>query len=247
MFNLFFKLGRIPSQLKFAEALLVGALLALPIGLRAEIGAAQIEIFSSSDAVNFVCSASLVNKKVLLTAGHCVSDGRGNWHKNVLWAPGYLQGDLPFGVVAAAKGFVFSGWFNNSYLPGDFGFLVLSEPKGEELGWLGILTGGSPNGKAWDQTGYPAAPPYDGEKLTINSSAFGARDCRYGNPCTVAVGSPLTGGSSGGSWNRFYSEEHGLVTNGVNSYGYSSCNVNMYSPYFGSDVWNLYQMAVAEK
>ena len=62
MFNLFFKLARIPSQLKFAEALLVGALLALPIGLRAEIGAAQIEIFSSSDAVKRGSSAFRVGR-----------------------------------------------------------------------------------------------------------------------------------------------------------------------------------------
>jgi hypothetical protein len=35
-----------------------------------------------------------------------------------------------------------------------------------------------------------------------------------------------------------------VYANGLNSYFYLECLDNMYSPYFGEDVWNAYQMAL---
>ena len=192
-----------------------------------------------------LCSASLVNKRVLLTAGHCVATGRGQWHKNFLWVPGYLDGTAPYGVASGEYVLTLSPWFNNGNFAFDVAFMLIVEPKGEELGWLGFMAGGSPNSKVWRQNGYPAAPPYDGQKLTINTSAYGARECATGNPCAIVVGSPLTGGSSGGPW--IYEEGGVLYANGLNSFKRSSCPANMHSPYFAQDAWNLYQNAIGRQ
>ena len=163
----------------------------------------------------FVCSASLVNKRLLLTAGHCVASGNGQWHKNFMWAPGYLNGDRPFGEAFGESVLTFPQWFNSHDFSFDVAFMILTEPRGEELGWLGLTTGGAPDSRNWRQNGYPAAPPYDGSKLAINVSSYGARDCGFGGPCTVAVGSPLTGGSSGGPW--INQQQGDNFANGVNS------------------------------
>lgn len=147
-----------------------------------------------------LCSASLVNRRVLLTAGHCVATGRGQWNKNFAWAPGYLDGDTPFGLAQGDYALALTPWFNNQNWAFDVAFLLIVEQKGDELGWLGFVAGGSPNSRVWHQNGYPASPPFDGQKLTVNTSAFGARDCAFGNPCTIAVGSVMNPGASGGPW-----------------------------------------------
>lgn len=201
--------------------------------------------FQDSAGGNFVCSASLINKRLLLTAGHCVASGRGESHQNFMWAPGYLNGERPFGEAFADHVMTFPQWYNNGNFAFDVGFILLTEPFGEELGWLGFMTGGTPDSKGWRQNGYPAAPPYDGSKLTINISNYGARDCSSGRPCTVAVGSPLTGGSSGGPW--IFERDDDVYANGLNSYGYRNCKQNMYSPYFGAEVWNLYKEALGHQ
>ena len=162
--------------------------------------------FEDASGNPFVCSASLVNKKVLLTAGHCVGSGRGQWHKNFMWAPGYLEGNFPYGQVLSEYALTFTEWFNNQNFSFDVAFMILAEPKGDDLG---------------------------------------ARDCNSGQPCTIAVGSPLTGGSSGGPW--IYQQDGGNYANGLNSYKYTNCASNMYSPYFGQDVWNLFQNAISRQ
>lgn len=38
---------------------------------------------------NFVCSASVIGRSTLATAGHCVSDGAGGWATNMLFCPSF--------------------------------------------------------------------------------------------------------------------------------------------------------------
>ena len=94
----------------------------------------------------------------------------------------------------------------------------------------------------WNQWGYPAAEPFDGSKLVKNVSYYGTIDCSEGTPCTTGVGSPLTQGSSGGPW-VYLSDDGYHYANGLNSYSYTNCNYNMFSPYFDSKIWDLYQEA----
>ncbi len=86
--------------------------------------------------------------------------------------------------------------------------------------------------------GYPAAFPYDGERLYELTSLLAGNDPFF-SPATMAITSDFTGGSSGGPW---------LVGNppvalSVNDYKYVSDPNHMYGPYFGSIAQQLYTTA----
>ena len=84
--------------------------------------------------------------------------------------------------------------------------------------------------------GYPAAPPFTGERLWVCESQYSHADPST-NPQTMAIGCDMTGGSSGGGWvvgDSVYS---------VNSYGYLTEPNVMYGPYQGSVAQSLYSSA----
>ena len=183
------------------------------------------------------CSASLVQNKLLLTAGHCVA-GDGQWYSNFMFVPGYLQGKHPWGEYYAERKFTFNAWFYYEDFSHDVAFIILTQNIGDTVGWLGLVTNQDYRQLTWYQFGYPAEYPFDGSLLAINLSAFGYLDCSSGTPCDLGVGSPFTGGSSGGPW-ALYLDDGMPYANGLNSYTYSNCGQNMYSPYFGDDVKNM--------
>ncbi|KUH37442.1 hypothetical protein ATE80_18090 [Streptomyces kanasensis] len=51
-----------------------------------------------------------------------------------------------------------------------------------------------------EATGYPAAPPYDGEKLYRCADKPGRLSLKAGQPTMYRIGCSMTGGSSGGGW-----------------------------------------------
>ena len=52
----------------------------------------------------------------------------------------------------------------------------------------------------------------------------------------------FTPGSSGGPWLAFFNGEFGYV-NGVNAFSYTSIPGYIFSPYFGTDAYDLYLAA----
>lgn len=97
---------------------------------------------------NFVCSASVISNRVILTAGHCVYDAlRRRFHEKFLFAPGYYRGQLPRGVWTGRFAAVPEEWkLSSDVLPNsaDFGVLVLNDKEGRSIGqavgWLGFRT-----------------------------------------------------------------------------------------------------------
>ncbi len=199
-------------------------------------------IFQSPSGELGSCSAALVEKRIILTAGHCVSEN-GAWMSSVVFKPGYLDGNIPFGSGHAEWMTAPGEWLNLELPTRDVAFVRISENLGETLGWLGLLANAGRNGTSWQQYGYPADAPFDGSKLAKNTSAWGYDDCTSGPPCTMGVGSSFTGGSSGGPW--VLNQGGDLFANGVNSYYYLSCETTMYSPYFDQTIWDLFQSAKA--
>ena len=93
--------------------------------------------------------------------------------------------------------------------------------------------------QTYNSYGYPAAPPFNGERLWRCNSALQTND-NDANPPTMGIGCDMTGGSSGGGWivgNNLYSE---------NSYGYGNQPNVMYGPYLGSVAQSVYNAAAAE-
>lgn len=188
------------------------------------------------------CSAALVEKRIILTAGHCVSEN-GDWMTSVVFRPGFLDGDSPYGMARAEWMITPGEWLHLELPTRDVAFVRISENLGETLGWLGLQADAGRNDTTWQQYGYPADEPFDGTKLAKNTSSWGYDDCTSGPPCTMGVGSPFTGGSSGGPW--VVNQDGELYANGLNSYYYLSCETTMYSPYFDLTIWELFQDAKA--
>ena len=81
--------------------------------------------------------------------------------------------------------------------------------------------------------------PFNGTVLDYCS------DPEFGWPyvaSTMGMACNFTGGSSGGPWLVFFGGEFGYI-NGVNAFKYASLPSYIFSPYFGTDAYNLYLAA----
>jgi hypothetical protein len=218
--------------------------------------------FTKATGGNFVCSGTIVNsttKRMVDTAGHCVSDGAGRFHLNFLVVPGYSSqcngcGDAPFGRWTARTVTTTTEWHNFSNFKQDLGYIVTNDLNGQRI--VNALGGhGSqfnlPRSQQWLAYGYPAAAPFNGFNQYVCPSGRLADDnpnpARPG-PLAIRIACNMTGGSSGGGWIINQSTAGLGSVNGHNSYKYVSgplANVNhMYSPYYGNEALSLFNFTV---
>jgi V8-like Glu-specific endopeptidase len=205
-------------------------------------------VFFTYQGRTAACSGDAVtsgNKSTVITAGHCVKlDGA--WHTNWVFVPGYNNGDRPYGTWTAAKTLATPQWAASEDLNYDVGAAVVNPLDGQRLtdvvGGQGLAFNQA-RGQNMYSFGYPAADPYDGERLIYCSGeviddVLGSND--QGLSCD------MTGGSSGGPWFLSFSESSGEgIQNSVNSFKYNLPVLSgyMFGPYFGTDAQNLYNQA----
>ncbi|HEY0783662.1 MAG TPA: trypsin-like serine protease [Thermoanaerobaculia bacterium] len=151
------------------------------------------------------CSASVINARIVLTAGHCVHSGNGSasgYYQNWLFVPSYSQGKAPAGTWAASTAFVTDAWYaGRGVVPNasDFAMLeMIDDDSGQRIGdvtgFLGFVTLSLfPNHAT--MLGYPGN--FDsGERMHV-VTAGGFKPFQRS---TVLYGSDMAGGSSGGPW-----------------------------------------------
>ncbi len=203
---------------------------------------------------NFVCSASSMGPDEAWTAGHCVTNnlsGAGfnaGWSYNVLVCPVYDNGIHPAHGCWSTDGFnvvALTAYRNGGNGNLDFGAIdtaangtVIPGTLGSHTGWLGFAWNQSRN-QHWVAMGYPQGAPFAGGKIIMSASAYGYDD--DWPPDTVlgvAMGSDLTGGSSGGPWIISYglpgqvAGGGGNFINGHNDWKWDTEPEAMVSPYF---------------
>lgn len=168
------------------------------------------KLFFSKGGENYVCSGSVIGPSLVATAGHCVSDGAGNWATNVLFCPGYSQvGAMPgYGCWAGPALVAPTNYRINGERDYDYGF-VITNPTGtvrnQEIGnAVGGYAGWAVN---WPSTqpviafGYPSAAPFQGDTIQQVAAVEWYEDDRStGSQLSKYIGSDMTGGSSGGGW-----------------------------------------------
>lgn len=200
------------------------------------------KVFFTLGGSDYVCSGTALlsgNKSVVWTAGHCVNEGPGAFATNWQFVPAYKDGSAPLGVYTAENLFAPTAWANSGDFSYDLGAAVVGPASGtaltDRVGGRGIAFNYS-RSQSYQSYGYPAAPPFTGERLWRCNSPLQTQDTSA-NPATLGIGCDMTGGSSGGGW------VVGSSVYSVNSYGYNNQPDVMYGPYQGSVAQSLYNAA----
>jgi V8-like Glu-specific endopeptidase len=94
--------------------------------------------FVKPDGKSATCTATVVTKALLLTAGHCVRDGdTGAWYHKFEFSPKQYGSSKPYGVFKGKKSYVSKAWGNPSaphFHPRDFAFVrVASNGTGHDV------------------------------------------------------------------------------------------------------------------
>ncbi|MEU8828238.1 hypothetical protein [Streptomyces sp. NPDC048636] len=167
---------------------------------------------------------------IVWTAGHCVHAGKGGgWYKNLMFVPSYNDAGksaaelknatkeelAPKGVWWADWAQTSSQWIDNGAATGGKGapydFAVIHvKPENSGGKSLEETVGGAlpvdfkaPAVKSIKEitaTGYPAAPPFDGQKMNQCADKPGRLSLEAKQPTMYRVGCTMTAGSSGGGW-----------------------------------------------
>jgi V8-like Glu-specific endopeptidase len=203
-------------------------------------------LFFTINGQPYLCSASVIQRRVISTAGHCVHSGEtGGFYDNWIFVPAFRDGVAPLGVWQNWRRVsVTSTWASGGGVvpnAADYAMIVFDdqamEPGGPAMklgdvtGWLGWQTQ-SLAGNHTSKLGYPCN--LDGcEKMqNVMSHAL-----RRSAPNNVEYGSDAEGGSSGGPWvQNFETPADGGGTGanmglnrivGVTSYGYTDPNMKV--------------------
>lgn len=194
------------------------------------------------------CTASVVNSPegdLVLTAAHCIHDGAGgDYRSDIVFVPGYHDGQEPYGVWTPSQLVVDPRWISDSDPDLDFGFLVVHKQNSDQR--IQDATGANQLGvgQGFDLpvrvTGYPV----DGEEpVTCSTTSQQAQTYQMQFTC-----GGFSTGTSGGPWVTGIdpNTQLGTVVGVIGGYegGGDSDDVS-YSSYFDEDIQNLYNTAAS--
>jgi V8-like Glu-specific endopeptidase len=193
-------------------------------------------LFFSINNVPYLCSASVIQHRIVATAGHCVHSGTSaGFHTNWVFVPAYRDGTAPLLKWNWRAAIVTGTWATGGggvpnaadYAMIEFGDQTSGRRTlalGDVTGWLGWQTR-SLSANHTSKLGYPCNLDGCQKMQDVTSGAF-----RNTSPNNVEYGSNATGGSSGGPWvQNFQQLQVGGGTGrntgsnrvvGVTSYGY---------------------------
>jgi len=161
---------------------------------------------------NYVCSASLIKRGVIVTAAHCVTAFGGAWYNSWRFVPAKYDGSAPYGTWTGAQAWVMTAYKNgtDSCAPGARGVVCRNDVAvirltaqsgrypGTSTGWYGYGWDGygynGSNLALINQLGYPVSHDGGNRMQRTDSEGFIS-----GSMVSNTVwGGRQTGGSSGG-------------------------------------------------
>ena len=206
-------------------------------------------LFERDASGNHFCTASVVSspgKDLLITAAHCINGGRGSsgYKSDIVFIPGYRDGQEPFGVWTPAHLLVAPQWANSSDPDFDVGFVVLQPHDGRNIQQvLGASQLGTDAGYRYlvHVTGYPDSA--NSPIACVNWTSLQS-DTQLRFECDG-----YTGGTSGSPWvTRFNARSRtGTIVGLIGGFqeGGDTPSVS-YSPRLGPGIQQLYEQATAE-
>ncbi len=108
-----------------------------------------------------------ISPRTLITAGHCVFvknsevPGQDGWVRSITVAPGRNAADAPFGRLVSTDFRTVRGWSDDGDPEYDYGAIILPEPVGSDVGWLGfgVYTDDDLTESTVNVAGYPTDQP----------------------------------------------------------------------------------------
>jgi V8-like Glu-specific endopeptidase len=169
------------------------------------------------DGSFFACSASVISARLVLTAGHCVHDGKGSFFTSFQFAPAFHEGEAPLGIWTVSDVLTTKEWSKGGgevFNAADFGLLVIEDQDGMRIGdvtgWLGWKTNKLvPNHIT--MVGFPGNHD-DGQRMHQVSS--GSSQCCFTN--NAIFGSDMGPGASGAPWVQNFGDRASGQTGGKN-------------------------------
>ena len=206
-------------------------------------------LFEHDASGNHFCTASVVaspERDLLITAAHCINGGKGGgYRQDIVFIPGYRDGQAPSGIWIPGQLVVAPQWMNSSDPDFDVGFVVLKPQDGKNIedvlgaDQLGIDPGYRNQVRV---TGYPASAdaPITCAGWTSEQSPSQLRfEC-----------DGFTGGTSGSPWITHFNRQTrtGTIVGVLGGYeeGGSTPDIS-YSAYLGGQIQALYRQAVADE
>ena len=205
-------------------------------------------LFEHDASGNHFCTASVVSspgRDMLITAAHCIHGGKGSGYRSdIVFIPGYRDGQEPFGVWTPAKLLVAPQWADSSDPDFDVGFVVLQPNDGRNIEQvLGANRLMTDTGYRYlvHVTGYPdsAGSPITCVNWTSRQSATQLRFQCGG----------YTGGTSGSPWvTRFSTRSRtGAIVGVIGGYQQGGdTDAVSYSVRLDAAILRLYQQAAAD-
>jgi len=216
-----------------------------PARLSPRVGA----LFVHDASGDHFCTASVVaspGRDLLVTAAHSINGGKGGgYRQDIVFIPGYRDGQAPYGVWAPAQLIVAAQWASSSDPGFDVGFVVLKPLDGKDIeDVLGANQLGTDPGykNLVRVTGYPdsANAPVTCTGWTSEHSPSQLRfDC-----------GGFTGGTSGSPWITRLDPltRTGTIVGVIGGYQQGGDTPAIsYSPYLGEEIQRLYRQAVADE
>ena len=193
---------------------------------------------------------------MVLTAAHCVTNGRGQWAVNWTFVPGYTDGAEPYGQYTARRFFVSPRWkgpaaqraLRRRLRPGRPGRArtgarsrPAKAPAGLPIRFAASQT--APQQAPAYVFGYPALPPYSGLYPNYCAGPAVSSVTRKGS---ARMACAMTAGDSGGPWLTGFSPRTGTGTiTAVTAYKLSGDLRTLYGTVLGPTARALYLRASA--
>ncbi len=232
-----------PAGFRFTSSRLVGDQIAKLGGEKKFPNTIEGQIFftvppgTSEQPGDYICSGTVQTIGIVVTAGHCVTDGHGHFFTNWRFVPALRSGKAPFGTFNAAVVYTTATFFNGGgVFPNaqDVAVLVIAVGRsrrriGSLTGWAGFFTLDLFAGQHVTALGYPS---------NIDNATIDHRtDAQVfaGSNNTDLIGTDAGPGSSGGGWFANFGE-YGVgqpLTGTVDSFPYILVAVTSYGPSTG--------------